>query len=1290
MKVELNNSIQVNKKGIFVLVCLLFVNFSFAQQKQYMFKTISKPNGLSNNSVISFLRDSKGFIWIGTADGLNRFDGYAFKHFKYDPEDSTTIRGNNVEFLYEDYEGNIWIGADNYLEIYNPETGTIKHATTIFNGKLKFEYETKWKLYKDRFGHYWYSSSSQGLYRYFVAEDSLVQILEAHESPLINQSYRITGISEDNDGNIYSITNKGEIFKISGKTTRIIDSFNIGNTYDNFYKIFVDKDYDIWCFDQNQNITGLIYLNCKTGEITNLRHKDSDISLSSDIISSVIQDDEGKIWIGTDHGGINILDKKSREIQHLYNNSLHTRSLAEDAVETIYKDYEGFLWVGTFKKGLSYYHKDLFQFNHYKINLNSDEQITGLNDIDNFAEDKDGNLWIGTNGAGLIYYNRQNQTYKLYRHDPDNRNSISSNIIIGLSFDSKGNLWAGTYFGGLNKFDGQKFTHYKSDTTNPEAITDDRIWDVCEDSDGMLWIATLLGGVNVFNPETGKVTEIFRWLNENTIRSNVVFSIIEDRKERMWFSTVDGIRLYNKETKQFTYYENEPGNPQSLSNNHTFFVFEDSRGLIWAGTANGLNLLDEPTGNFTILRDKDGLADNRILTMEEDNNNTLWVSTTNGLSNIIVDYSVKQGTYSFRILNYDEIDGLQGKEFNEKASFKTSKGELIFGGGNGYNLFKPGQISSRNTDANIVFTDIQIFNKSYSNKDKLNGRYLLDKSISYSDNISLKYKENVFTIEFSNLNYYHPERSIYQYMLEGFNDKWIETSSNERKITYTNLNPGKYTFRVRVSNSDGSWNNKESSIDIEILPPWWKTIWFRIVMVLAIGSIIFSVYYFRFSQLQSQKKLLEEKVFERTNDLIELNTVLEERQEEISLQNEELSFHRHKLERLVDERTSDLEHALKKAEESDKLKSAFLANMSHEIRTPMNAIVGFSHLLRDEDFNETERNEYIDIIQKNCDSLLVIINDILDISKIESNQISLVNRQFDLIPTLKEIYSYYQLKNTKQQLEMYFENPGNYNSLVINTDEVRIRQVVQNLMDNALKFTLSGKIILSVSKAKTKDEITIAVKDSGFGINPKDYHKVFLPFSKIEHNEDEFIGGAGLGLAICKKIAFLMGGQINFDSEVNKGSTFFFTIPVEIINRPRNTSTERKETTEHKDNYILNVLIAEDEPANFYLLKKILTKDNVNVIWAKNGQEAVDHVQNHNQENLIILMDIKMPVLSGVEAFKIIRSMNGNIPIVAVTAYAYESEKLEILKNDFNDYISKPLKPSQIINTIEKIMNFKF
>jgi signal transduction histidine kinase/ligand-binding sensor domain-containing protein/CheY-like chemotaxis protein len=1266
------NTLRLMAKFVSFIYLFLIPLLSFSQEKQYLFSNINKSQGLSHNHTQCFLKDRKGFVWIGTIEGLCRFDGYSFKIFKNDPNDSASLRDNTINNLFEDKNGKIWIATGNYFDIFNPETETFTHKQSLFNNRIQIPIGSKWYQQYDNDGNLWYANNKTGLYKYTENSNSVKKIkLDCNST-----NKTITWMDIDKKGNIWIALNNSIIYMLNSRNYRISDSISMIKKYDNSYQFFIDKDNDIWIYDKN-NASGVFFYNFKYDKLMQFTTKNSRGRLNNDAITGILEDDNGLIWISTDHGGVNILNKTDFSVQYITNNPLNERSICDNSITNIFKDYQGFIWMGTYKNGFSYYHNHLFNFNLFKIKLDN-SKVSGYNDIDNFAEDKKGNLWIGTNGGGLIYFDRKNNSFKQYINEPDNPSSIGANIIIGMNMDKKDRLWIGTYFGGLNLFDGSKFQQFKNDPSNPFTISDDRVWDICEDSNGKIWVATLLGGINVFDPVKKVVTEHFQG-KQSPFRSNAIFSVIEGRDNILWFATVNGLRSYDQRTRTFENYKHDDKNPNTLSKNFVYDVFEDSRGLIWIATTDGLNMYNRTTKKFRIFKIKDGLPSNFVLTIIEDNNNNIWVSTANGLSNLIITKNVenKENIYTFK--NYDLADGLQGNEFNEKAAFKTHKGELIFGGPNGFNLFYPEDIHPFNVDAKIVFTDFQVFNKSLSNKTPFSNRAILQKSITYTPEITLKYKENVFTIEFSSLNFFHPERREYKYQLENFNNEWYLTNSSNRKITYTNLDPGKYIFRVKATNNDGSWSDQEAILVIRILTPWWNTLLFKIFLALSFISLLFLFYYFRFYKLKEQKTKLEQKVIERTSELTEANTILEERQEEISIQNEELAFHRNQLEKTVEERTTALEKALKRAEESDHLKSAFLANMSHEIRTPMNAIVGFSYLLRDNSINLEEKNEYIDIINKNCESLLVLINDILDISKIEANQIDYVKQYFDIIPLLEELENFYNL-HKKEGLEIKFIRNENSSSLILNSDVIRLRQVFQNLIDNAFKFTEKGYIHFGYDILP--DKIKFYVSDTGIGIKEEDFGKIFNSFNKLDTGNTKLYRGAGLGLAISRKIVEMLDGDIWLNSKLNVGTSFFFTVPYE--SKLVKTADSKPEAIKHLIYQELEILVAEDEPANFRLIEKILKNSKVKIVWAQNGKEAVDFVQNNSYSNLLVLMDIKMPIMDGIEALRKIKEFNKTIPVIAVTAYAFENEKAEILKNDFNDYISKPLKPSDLLEIIEK------
>ncbi len=1265
------------KTGALWFLLIWIGTFAKAQEKQYLFKNIDKSIGLSHNHVICFLRDSKGFLWIGTIEGLCRYDGYSFKIFKNDPADSSSIQDNIVIRLFEDHEGNIWLRAGNLLYIFDPETEKFTHCQSLFNNRIPVPFGGRWYFLKDHHKNIIYADDHTGLYKYIIAKDSVAKISFPYSEP----NRTITGVDVDRFDNLWVACTNSYMYKFSCNSFALVDSLELPVRQNNYYRFMVDRDDDLWIYDNN-NASGAIYCNPKTREYRYFTTQSAKGKLSSDDLRTLVEDDDGMIWLGTDHGGISIVDKKDFSVRVIKNDPSVKRSLCDNSITKLYKDYQGFIWVGTYKRGISYYHKNQYIFELHKV-LPQYKNISGYNDINNMVEDKKGNIWIGSNGGGLIYYDRDNNTFKQYINNTNDPESLSSNVVIGLFLDSKDRLWVGTYFGGLNRFDGRKFQRFKNIPSDSSSLSDDRIWDICEDSRGMLWIGTLMGGVNIFDPEKNKVIEHLRVSNDTVARPEAVFTVKQGSNHLMWLTTANGLGSYDINTRKFTYYIHRQNDPSSISNNVVYDVFEDSRGFMWITTSDGLNLFNQSTGNFRTFKQEDGLASNFILAILEDQHHNLWMTTSNGISKLMVNKDNISDTFSFKFVNFFVQDGLQSNEFNEKAILKTSKGEMVFGGPNGFNIINPENLKTQNLNATVVFTDFQIFNKSISINKQFNHRIVLDKSISYTKSIRLKYNEDVFTLEFSSMNFMHPERIQYLYKLDNFNDEWFSTDSYDRKISYTNLDPGKYLFRVKATNNDGSYTNNEAQLKIIITPPWWGTLIFKIACILFLASVLAGFYYFRLFQLGRQKRRLEMKVKERTNELSAANIQLQERQNEILVKNRELENHQNQLEQLVQERTERLEDAMNQARESDRLKSAFLANMSHEIRTPMNAIVGFSGLLNDPTLTEEERNDYIKLIQNNSDSLLLLINDILDLSMIEANQMTIHKEPFYLNKFLEQLYTIYKHANKNQNLRIFLNNTLENMNLKLVSDKYRLNQVLSNFMNNACKFTEMGDVELG---AGINDGfLNLYVKDTGIGISAQEIRFLFERFRKLGEDKTKIKGGIGLGLAISKSLTELLGGKLDVISEKNNGSVFTFNIPVENIITEDQIKKSSFVENDIRDWSNKCFLVVEDEEANYIFLEKVLEKTNATVVWASKGEEAIQKFASGKHIDLILL-DIKMPGMDGYETLKELRNNGCNLPVIAQTAYAQPEDEINIRKSGFDDYVAKPIHPKLLIELIEKYL----
>jgi signal transduction histidine kinase/ligand-binding sensor domain-containing protein len=1114
-----------------------------------MFSNISNTQGLSNNRVQAILKDSRGFMWFGTVYGLNRFDGYNFKIYLHNPADSNSLSDNPVNFLFEDNEGKIWVqsafntdAAGLTLNIFDPVTEIFHHDHKLFHKGVPQKLNIK--IIKDKNKNIWFANSSSGLYKYDVQHDSVFHLSHNKDDIGTINSNKITDLIEDNEGYLWVIDTFGVFQKIDPVTLKVMLLRNDIVKPNAIYHMFIDSDNDIWIY-ATSNGGGTILYKQKSGSYLKFLKGTPGFSLNNENVICIIEDDNKLLWFGTDHGGVNIYNKSTGTFEYVYSNPIDDKSLCQNSIRSLYKEDNGTIWIGTFKKGISYYNRDLFKFGLYKNNP-EDETSLSYNDILKFVEDQYGNIWIGTDGGGLIYFDRFKNSFTTYKNNSHDANSISADIVIGMCIDYKNRLWVGTYFGGLNYFDGKKFHHFRHDPSNPETICDDRIWEIHEDKDHLLWIGSLMGGMDIFDPEKGKVIKHFNGgQNIHSVGANSVLTIIEDNNKDIWTATSWGIDRYDRKSGFFTHYINNPDDPGSISSNLIFDILQDSRGIIWAASGNGLNMFDQKTEKFRVFKTEDGLPSNYIVTLVEDNSGNLWMGTSSGLSNLRIKENPENKNFEFEFVNYNNGDGLQGPEFNENAVLKTRKGELLFGGGYGFNLFNPTDLKKSNLVTPIVITDFQIFNKSLKLNEKFDDRFILKNSITYTSDINLKHKENLFSIEFSSLNYFHPEIRKYKYMMEGFNKEWLITDAAHRKVTFTNLDPGKYIFRVVSTNNDGTWSNIEAILKIRILPPYWKTWWFRIIILLIIIVSVVLFFLFRVDQLKKQKIHLEKMVAvrtkevedknreltEQTNLLNESNSILTERQQQIEEQSEELLTQKEKLESINTH-----------LQELNTTKDKFFSIIAHDLRNPFQSILGFAELLenRYDTLTELSKKKYINAIYTSANSLYKLLENLLYWARSQTNQLNVVKTDFSIQELIKEnliiLAENSSIKNLKIHVHLN-------ESMWVYADYHMTSTVIRNIISNAIKFTpFSGEIKISTF---LKDNfVQVEIEDNGIGISEEQKTKLFKVEAYYSNKGTEGETGSGIGLILCKEFVERNGGKIWFESTLGLGSKFSFTLPL--------------------------------------------------------------------------------------------------------------------------------------------------
>ncbi len=834
----------------------------YAEHHLLRFDRISISEGLSHSSVNTIMQDKTGFMWFGTYEGLNRYDGFRFKVYRHDPQDEQSLSHDFVNILYEDSHGRLWVGTEGGLSLYNPDKENFTNYVHDPLDSTTLSYNSPHYILEDAKGFLWISTQGGGLNRFDPKTGTFKRFLhDPYDSTSItsNQLSVIHIVSKDTmliatiGRGIQYFDMKREIFK------RIrFNPEKMGTVSDAIVTDFiVHPNQTIWICTQ----TGLVKYNRLSEEVTIFQNSNSPSSLSDNNIKELYRDSKGTMWIGTYTGGVNIFDPLSGEFVAYQSSRDHPQSIGSNTIYDMYEDRSGILWLSTWGAGLSKYDPEKAKFPHFKHIPGEENTISGSNVI-SIQEDRHKNLWIGTRNNGLNRIDHRTGRIQHFRHKHNRKNGPSSNTIYEVYMDSKGIIWVGTDTG-LNRYNPQDktFTWYLNDPNDPTSCDGRGIFTIYEDSHGSYWLGGWEIGLDRFDPRTGVFTHFTNNPADSTsIPNNVIWTTFEDSHGIFWVGTRGGLAMFNRKKCCAHNFYGNPTDPKALFSDDIGSILETSDGELWISThGGGISRFNRADSTFSTWTTSHGLCNNVVYGILEDDRGNLWMSTNRGLS--CFNRKLKSFT------NYDVSDGLQSNEFNLGAFYKRENGEMLFGGINGYNQFFPHTIDRNQTIPPVVFTDFLLYNEILQPGDTVNNHVPLTNSIVGLDTLKLSYMDDFFSIQFAALLFSAPGQHQYQYTLKGFDKNWIHTNTHRPYATYTNLDPGAYTFKVRASNHDGEWNDKSTQLRIVITTPWWKAWWFHTLVVLGVIAIIAFISSLQFKIRTNKLRAEKESALRQTASL---------------------------------------------------------------------------------------------------------------------------------------------------------------------------------------------------------------------------------------------------------------------------------------------------------------------------------------------------------------------------------------------------------------------------------------
>ena len=1225
------------------LVALLITSggFATAQSESVRFDTIrfehlTINDGLSQSSVNALIQDTSGFLWVGTQDGLNRFDGYEFVVYRHDGDDDASLASNNVSSLLQDTTGALWVGTSNgYLHRYDRSRDAFerfqlspgaRHAPSDFFDDIRY-------LLEASDGRFWVGTRALGLWEFDRATVTFTNISAIG-------AVRINRMLEGPDGVLWIGTDERGLLWFE-PSTGTVESADPGTT-DRIYAIGTIGD-EIWSAGND-------------GEIS--RHRTDrqlldrfSVRLPGEIqrhqIRAMLNSGDGHMWVGMIGGGMQVYTGNGERVANFRHAPADPYSLRTDTAFTLLLDNAGVLWIGTLASGLSKANLSGTRFDNYWHQPDTPTSL-GHNMVNEFAEAPDGTIWIGTSGGGVNRLDRDTGEFARFIADERDENTLSGNRVWGMHLDDAGYLWVGTWGTGLNRLDTasgdvQRIPIAASD---PDALPGAIVTAIVSDGDDGLWIGTADAGLIHTNRSKLRFERRFIFDEEmETDRPVNVSTMFLDSGNRLWVGLWSkGLCVLAPDTDSFRCHAYDPLDDRSINDNNIRDIAEDRNGRIWIATANGVARFEEESERFSRITVSDSLPQGTIYAVVPQGDDVLWLSSNQGLARYdMVDGSVRA---------YDYKDGLQANEFNGASKLVASDGRFFFGGIGGITSFLPEQLAENTVPPKVVIMGLSLFNEPVP-VEPGNPDALLQKSIDQTEQISLRHSQDVISLNYAGLHFVSPALNRYAHKLEGFDRDWVRTDASQRTATYTNLDPGEYQFMVRAANSDGLWSERAASLRITVLPPWWNTLLARTTLTLLAVLTVFLLIRWRLSTLKAQTRVLESEVRERTQQLVEQKETIEDQ-----------ASH---LEELLD------------------AKNRFFARISHEFRTPITLMLGPIEEQLDHVAGDDEKRAMA-MARRNGRRLLHLVDQLLGLARYSSEKPAEL-KPVNLAPIARLVADNFLALLDRKQLSLHRDIEDAW----VNGDAEGLQVIVTNLLSNAVKYTDdSGQIELCVRREES--DAVLCVADSGVGIAADRIDDIFTLFERADAQGP----GSGIGLALVKEVADAHGGSIDVSSEPGEGSRFLIRIPA--LTGTTGVGDPAAILGESSAELFIDaggVVARDPEPIDDSELRPrvLVVEDNVDMrqyiadvlgddfacLEAANGQEGVQLARTELPD--LIVSDVMMPQRDGFELLAELRADDhtNHIPVILLTALDDQESRIRGLSEKADDYLSKPFDRQELL-----------